>query len=72
MKKTYTIAGVGVCLGKNPGCEALAESLITGVSAAGKELADSLNLAVQEALQYTVQKELPILTDTQAPGLGAQ
>ena len=72
MKKTYTVAGIGVCLGKNPGCEALAESLITGVSAAGKELADSLNLAVQEALQYTMQKELPILTDTQAPGLGAQ
>ena len=72
MKKSYTVAGIGVCLGKNPGCEALAESLITGVSAAGKELADSLNLAVQEALQYTVQKELPILTDTQAPGLGAQ
>lgn len=72
MKKSYTVAGIGVCLGKNPGCEALAESLITGVSAAGKELVDSPNLAVQEALQYTVQKELPILTDTQAPGLGAQ
>ena len=35
MKKTYTVAGIGVCLGKNPGCEALSESLITGVSAAG-------------------------------------
>ena len=72
MKKTYTIAGIGACLGRKPGYEALAESIITGVRAAGKELEDSLNLAVQEAMQYTAQKELSIVTDTQAPGMGAQ
>ena len=72
MKKTYTIAGIGVCLGKKAGCEVLAETIITGVPAAGTELADSLNLAVQEAVQYTARKALPIVTDTQAPGLGEQ
>ena len=30
MNKSYTIAGVGVCLGKTPGFEALAESVIGG------------------------------------------
>ena len=30
MKKSYTIAGVGVCLGKRPGYEMLAQSAITG------------------------------------------
>ena len=72
MKKSYTIAGIGVCLGRKAGYEALAESIITGTPAAGKELADSLNLAVQEAMQYTSWKNLPIVTDTQAPGLGEQ
>ena len=72
MKKTYTVAGIGVCLGKKAGYEALTESVITGVPVAGKALSDSLNLAVQEAMQYTAQKELSIVTDTQAPGLGAQ
>ena len=72
MKKTYTIAGVGVCLGKNPGFEAWAESVITGVPAAGQKREDSLDLALQEAMQYTAEKDLPIVTDTQAPELGAQ
>ena len=64
MKKTYTIAGIGVCLGKTPGCEALAESIIAGTDIAKTQLADSLSLAVREALQYTSQKYLPALTDT--------
>lgn len=64
MKKTYTIAGIGVCLGKVPGCEALAESIIAGTDIAKTQLADSLSLAVREALQYTSQKYLPALTDT--------
>ena len=72
MKKSYTIAGLGVCLGGKPGCEILAESVITGSSALGAELADSLNLAVQEALRYTGNKNLPVITDTQAPELGEQ
>ena len=72
MKKSYTIAGIGVCLGKKAGCEALVEAIITGVPAAGQELADSLSLAVQEATQYTLRKDLCIVTDTQAPGLGEQ
>lgn len=72
MKKCYTIAGIGVCLGRKAGYEALVESIITGVPAAGKEQADSLNLAVQEAMQYITQKDLCIVTDTQALGLGQQ
>jgi len=72
MKKTYTIAGVGVCLGKNPGFETLAESIITGSPVAGEPLPDSLSLAVQEATQYTARKELACLTDAQAIQLGHQ
>lgn len=72
MKKTYTIAGVGVCLGKNPGFETLVESIITGSPIAGKSLPDSLSLAVQEATQYTARKDLAYLTDAQAPQLGDQ
>ena len=64
MKKNYTIAGIGVCLGKQSGCEALAESIITGTPVSGKILADSFSLAVQEALQYTSKKNLCTLTDT--------
>lgn len=72
MKKTYTIVGIGVCLGKVPGCEALAESIIAGTDIAKTQLADSLSLAVREALQYTSQKYLPALTDTamEYSGLG--
>ena len=40
MKKSYTIAGVGVCLGKNPGFETLVESIITGSPIAGQFLPD--------------------------------
>ena len=72
MKKSYTVAGIGVCLGKKPGFEALAEAAITGSPIAGKERSDSLDLTVREALRYTAVKELPILTDTQAPELGRQ
>ena len=72
MKKSYTIAGIGVCLGKKPGYETLAEACVTGSPAAGKELADSLDQAVREAMQYTALKNLPILTDTRTPGLGEQ
>jgi len=72
MKKTYTIAGVGVCLGKNPGFETLVESIITGSPIAGKLLPDSLSLAVQEATQYTARKDLAYLTDAQATQLGDQ
>ena len=64
MKKSYTIAGVGACLGKNPGFETLAESLIMGTPIAGKSLPDSLSLAVREALQYTAQTHLTVVTDT--------
>ncbi len=64
MKKSYTIAGIGVCLGRTPGCEALAESVITGIDIAGKQLPDSLSLAVREALQYTSLKHLSVMTDT--------
>jgi len=72
MNKMYTIAGVGVCLGRKAGYEALAEAIITGVPAAGPALADSLKLAIREAMQHTAEKALPIVTDTQAPELGAQ
>jgi len=72
MKKTYTIAGVGVCLGKNPGFETLVESIITGSPITGKLLPDSLSLAVQEATQYTARKDLAYLTDAQAAQLGDQ
>lgn len=72
MKKSYTIAGIGVCLGRKPGYEALAESFITGSPVAGKELPDSLNLAIQEAMQYSSRKDLTVITDTQASGLGQQ
>ena len=72
MKKSYTIAGIGVCLGKNPGFEALVESIITGSPIAGKILPDSLSLAVQEATQYTVRKDFAYWTDTQATQLGDQ
>jgi len=72
MKKSYTVAGIGVCLGKKPGCEAFAESAITGSAIAGKERSDSLNLTVKEAMQYTAMKHLSILTDAQAPELGDQ
>ena len=72
MKKSYTIAGIGICLGKKPGFEALAEAVITGSAIAGQERPDSLKLAVQEATQYTSRKKLCILTDTQAPELGEQ
>ena len=64
MKKTYTIAGIGVCLGKVPGCEALAESIIAGTDISKTQREDSLTLAVREALQYTSQECLPALTDT--------
>ena len=72
MKKTYTIAGVGVCLGKNPGFETLVESIITGSPIAGQFLPDALSLAVQEATQYTARKNLACLTDAQAAQLGDQ
>lgn len=72
MKKSYTVAGVGVCLGKRPGCEMLAQAAITGQSIPGAELPDSLNLAIREAMQFSDGKELPILTDTPAPGLEGQ
>ena len=79
MNQTYTIAGIGACLGKTPGSEALAESVITGIDISKKELADALSLAVKEALQYTCEKDLPVLTDTAIDGalarelgLGAQ
>ena len=36
MKKSYTVAGIGVCLGKKPGYEALAESVHTASPTAGK------------------------------------
>lgn len=72
MKKSYTIAGVGVCLGQKAGYDALAESIITGISISDKERADSLSLAVQEAMQHTAWEKLPIVTDTQAPDLGEQ
>ncbi len=72
MKKSYTIAGIGVCLGKKAGLEALAEAAITGTAIAGKALPDALNLAVKEATQYTAIKNLPILTDTAAQSLGEQ
>ena len=64
MNKSYTIAGIGVCLGKTPGCEALAESVIAGTDISNKQLADSLSLAVEEALQYTSGAPLCVLTDT--------
>jgi len=75
MNKSYTIAGIGVCLGKTPGCEALAESIIAGTDISKKQLADALSLAVCEALQYTSEKYLPAMTDTtiedsQISGLG--
>lgn len=72
MKKTYTIAGVGVCLGKNPGFETLVESIITGSPIAGQFLPDALSLAVQEATQYTARKDFAYLTDAQAAHLGDQ
>lgn len=79
MKKSYTIAGIGVCLGKTPGSEALAESVIAATDISKKELADSLSLAVREALQYSSQKFLCAVTDTEighetmsALGLGEQ
>lgn len=64
MKKNYTIAGVGVCLGKKPGFEVLAQSVLSGTPVAGKEREDSLTLAVREALQFTSGKTFDILTDT--------
>ena len=64
MKKSYTIAGIGVCLGKTPGSEALAESVIAATDLSKKELANSLALAVKEALQYTSIKSLCTVTDT--------
>jgi len=64
MNKSYTIAGIGVCLGKTPGCEALAESVIAGTDISKKQRADALSLAVKEALQYTSQKYLCAVTDT--------
>ena len=66
MKKSYTVAGVGVCLGKQPGCEALAESIITGAPMTGQMLADSLPLAVREALRFTSVEHIPVMTDTEA------
>lgn len=72
MKKTYTIAGVGVCLGNKPGFETLVESIITGSPIAGKLLPDSLSLAVQEATRYTARKDLAYLTDARATQLGDQ
>jgi len=64
MNKSYTIAGIGVCLGKKPGFDALAESVIVGTGISNKKLANSLSLAVEEALQYTSQKHLCVMTDT--------
>ena len=64
MNKSYTIAGIGVCLGKTPGFEALAESIIVGTDISKKQLPNSLPLAVEEALQYTSQKSLCVMTDT--------
>ena len=63
MNKSYTIAGIGVCLGKTPGCEALTESVIAGTDISKKQLEDSLSLAVKEALQYTSKKYLCTVTD---------
>ena len=64
MNKSYTIAGIGVCLGKTPGWEALAESVITGTDLSQNQLADALSSAVPEALQYTSEKRLCVVTDT--------
>ena len=72
MKKSYTIAGVGVCLGKRPGYEMLAQSAIVGQPIAGAERTDSLELAIREAMQFSDFKELPILTDTLVPELKGQ
>jgi len=79
MNQTYTIAGIGVCLGKTPGLEALAESVIAGTDISKKQLDHSLSLAVGEALQYTSERFLFALTDTplgddsvSALGLGGQ
>ena len=68
MNRSYTIAGIGVCLGKTPGAEALAESVIAGTGISKNQLADSLALAVKEALQYTSQKHLYAVTDTAIEG----
>jgi hypothetical protein len=38
MRKSYTVSGIGVCLGKQPGYEALIESIITGTPLAGVQL----------------------------------
>ncbi len=67
MRKSYTIAGVGVCLGKCLGYEAVAEARITGTPIVGEESANALQLAMREAMQFTLQKNLPIFTDTPIP-----
>ncbi len=79
MNKQYTVSGVGVCLGMQPGCEALAESIITAAPIAGKVLPNALELAVQEAMQFTAVKNIPVLTNCalepsqlKALNLGAQ
>lgn len=63
MNKQYTVSGIGVCLGLQPGCEALAESIITASPIAGKVLPNALELAVQEAMQFTAVRSIPVLTD---------
>ncbi|MBQ9747513.1 MAG: hypothetical protein IJV98_01900, partial [Clostridia bacterium] len=74
MNKSYTVAGIGVCLGKTPGFEALMEAVIADTDISGKERADALSLAVGEAMQYTSEKAPCVLTDTAIDtelGLGA-
>lgn len=64
MNKSYTIAGIGVCLGQTPGLEALVETAIAGTDITKRCLADSLSLAVREALLHTSETNLCVLTDT--------
>lgn len=63
MKKQYTVSGIGVCLGMQSGCEALAESIITAAPIANKVLPNALELAVQEAMQFSAVQNIPVLTD---------
>lgn len=63
MKKTYTVAGIGVCLGKAAGCKALAESILTGTPISGKAQSNALNQTVKEALRFTSINYIPVLTN---------
>lgn len=63
MSKTYTVSGVGICLGDIIGLEKLIQAMISDAVPNDTPLANSASIAVQEALKYSKSSKLELITD---------